>query len=204
VSRVSDELIYIISAKKEMPWSSFKQAFDYLYNFHATPPDEKDFIKNKRLSTVRALDSLGHCEFDFADNNRTVYVAPPSLVRLPCAGFPQAILAGSRNAKTIDKLIDVCQSIGQHINIEVTEQEDELVLVPQRVAVQAEDISELEEIASKLAISFIKTPSAWSVLNFAASLEDYLATRQWSMESELNWKRLTFDSNFLHFSSIYL
>lgn len=200
MSRDSDELLYVISAKKEMPWLSFKQAYNYLYTLNTTAcSEEGDDIKDKRLSTVRALDSLGHCEFDFTDNNRKVYATPPVLIRLPSAGFPQAILAGIRTPNTIDKLRNACQSLGQNIKIEVTEQRSELVLVPKRIAVQAEDVSELQEIASQLAINFIETPSAWSLLNFSASLEDYLTNSQWSNESELNWKRQTFDPNILRF-----
>lgn len=200
MSSDNDELLYVISAKKEMPWASFKQAFNYLHNLHLRGDNEEENnFKKIRLLTVYALDSLGHCEFNFADNNSKVYVAPPVFVRLPCAGFPQAILAGARTPNTINRLTKACQSIGQHINIEVTEQRSELVLVPCRIAVQGEDVSELQEIASQLAINFIETPPAWLLLNFAASLEDYLADCQWSNESELNWKCQTFDPNILRF-----
>jgi hypothetical protein len=201
VYRNSDELLYVISANKEMSWLSFKQAFNYLHSLSKTAiSDEGDDMKNKILSTVRALNSLGHCEFDFTDNNRRrVYVAPPVLIRLPSGGFPQAILAGVRTPNTIDKLRNACQSVGQHINIDVAEQRSELILVPKRIVVQTEDISELHKIAAQLAINFIETPSSWSLLHFAASLEDSLINYQWSNEPELNWKSKTFDENILRF-----
>jgi hypothetical protein len=123
-------------------------------------------------------------------------------VRLPCAGFPQAILAGGRSPKIIHNLLDACKSIGNHVNLEVTEQPGELVLVPTRVAVQVEDVEELEAIANFLRIPFLDTPSAWSLLHFAASLDDYLATLQWSTSSELTWKRQTFEPSSLQFCSL--
>ena len=200
----SEKLLYIISAKKEVTWLSFKETFDYLYNLETGVREEntdKDGIKNKRFQVIRALDSLGHCDFNFSDDSSKskAYAAPPLLVRLPSAGFPQAILAGARSPATIKQLSDACQSVGNHINIEIKEQASELVLIPKRVAVQAEELRELEAIASSLSIPFIETPSAWSLLYFAASIDDYLATLKWSNDPELNWKRETFEPNSLQF-----
>lgn len=207
MSETSEKMLYVISAKKELAWPSFKETFDYLYNLETGVREENtdiDGIKNKRLQTIRALDSLGHCDFNFSDDRskNKVYAASPVLVRLPCAGFPQAILAGARSPNTIQQLSDACQSAGNHINLEIKEQASESVLIPKRVAVQAEDVRELEAIASSLGIPFIETPSAWSLLHFAASIDDYLATLKWSNDSELNWKRETLDPNSLQFKTL--
>jgi len=204
VFETSEKLLYIISAKKEVTWLSFKETFDYLYNLQTGVREEntdKDGIKNKRFQVIRALDSLGHCDFNFSDDSSKskVYAAPPVLVRLPCIGLPQAILAGARSPTTIQQLSDACQSVGNHINLEIQEQASELGLIPKRVAVQAEDVRELQAIASSLSIAFIETPSAWSLLHFVASIDDYLATLKWSNDPELNWKRETFEPNSLQF-----
>lgn len=205
MSENSEKLLYVISAKKELTWLSFKETFDYLYNFKiglSEENTEKDEIKNKRLQAMRALDSLGHCDFDFSGDRSKVYAAPPVLVRLPCAGFPQAILAGARSPATIEQLSEACQSVGHHIKLEVTEQSSELGLIPKRVALQAEDVGELRAIANSLEIPFIKTPSAWCVLHFAASIDDYLATLEWYNYTELNWQSKTFDPIYLQFRPI--
>ncbi|WP_293123710.1 hypothetical protein [Microcoleus sp. bin38.metabat.b11b12b14.051] len=207
MSETSEKLLYVISAKKELAWLSFKETFDYLYNLETGVREEnidKDGIKNKRLQAIRALDSLGHCDFNFSDDSskNKVYAAPPVLVRLPCTGFPQAILAGARSPATIAQLSNTCQSVGNHINLEIKEQASESVLIPKRVAVQAEDVRELEAICNSLKIPFIETPSAWSVLHFSASIDDYLATIQWSKEPELNWQNKTFNPIYLQFESI--
>lgn len=207
MSETSEKLLYVISAKKELAWLSFKETFDYLYNLETGLREEntdKDGIKNKRLQAIRALDSLGHCDFNFSGDSskNKVYAASPVLVRLPSAGFPQAILAGARSPNTIQQLSDACQSAGDRINLEIKEQASELVLIPKRVAVQAEDVRELEAIASSLTIPFIETPSAWSLLHFAASIDDYLATLKWANDSELNWKRETFEPNSLQFKTV--
>jgi hypothetical protein len=178
--------------------------YDYLYNLETGLREEntdKDGINNKRFQAIRALDSLGHCDFNFSDDSSKskVYAAPSVLVRLPCAGFPQAILAGARSPNTIQQLSHACQSAGNHINLEIKEQATELGLIPKRVALQAEDVRELEAIASSLTIPFIETPSAWSLLHFAASIDEYLATLKWAKDSELNWKHQTFEPSSLQF-----
>ncbi|MEG3909642.1 hypothetical protein QT979_17340 [Microcoleus sp. w2-18bC1] len=207
MSETSEKLLYIISAKKEVTWLSFKETFDYLYNLETGVREEntdKDGIKNKRFQVIRALDSLGHCDFNFSDDSSKskAYAAPPLLVRLPSAGFPQALLAGARSPTTIQQLSDACQSVGNHINVEIQEQASELGLIPKRVAVQAEDVRELQAIASSLGIPFIETPSAWSLLHFAASIDDYLATLKWANAPELNWKHQTFEPDSLQFKTI--
>ncbi|XZN93674.1 MAG: hypothetical protein ACM65M_12990 [Microcoleus sp.] len=207
MSETSEKLLYVISAKKELAWLSFKETFDYLYNLETglrEESTEKDGIKNQRLQAIRALDSLGHCDFNFSDDRskNKVYAASPVLVRLPCAGFPQAILAGARSPNTIQQLSDACQSAGDRINLEIKEQASESVLIPKRVAVQAEDVRELGAIASSLGIPFIETPSAWSLLHFAASIDDYLDTLKSSNDPELNWKRETFEPSSLQFKTI--
>ena len=101
----SDRLLYILSAKLDLSWTAFKSAFAALYPSIASVRDlEKQNINNKRLEVVRSLESLGHCDFDFTGNR--VYVAPPALVRLPCAGFPQAVLAGARSPQTLEQIKD--------------------------------------------------------------------------------------------------
>lgn len=207
MSETSEKLLYVISAKKELAWLSFKETFDCLYNLETRVREEsteKDGIKNQRLQAIRALDSLGHCDFNFSEDRskNKVYAAPPVLLRLPCAGFPQAILAGARSPVTIQQLSDACQSAGSRINLEIKEQASQSLLIPKRVALQAEDVRELEAIASSLGIPFIETPSAWSLLHFSASIDDYLATLKSSNDPELNWKRETFDPNSLQFKTL--
>lgn len=195
----SDRLLYVLSAKQETSWTAFKSAFGSLYTSIASASDiEEQRIKNKRLEVVRALDALGHCDFDFTGNR--VYVAPPTLVRLPCAGFPQAVLAGARSPQTLEQIKDICNSLGNHIKVEI-QLDDDLSLIPRRITVQVEDVEELRKIAYLLKIHFKEDPSAWEILNFSGSLQDYLTTCKWSNAPEINWQRQTFNTNSLNFDS---
>ena len=195
----SDRLLYILSDKQDLSWTAFKLAFDALYSSITSVSDlERQSIKNKRLEVVRSLDTLGHCDFDFTGNR--VYVAPSALVRLPCAGFPQAVLAGARSPQTLEQIKDVCNALGNHIKLEI-QPDDPLSLIPRRITVQAEDVEELSKIANSLKIHFKENPAAWEILNFSGSLQDYLATCTWSDAPELNWQCQTFNTNFLQFHS---
>jgi hypothetical protein len=195
----SDRLLYVLSAKQEMSWTAFKSAFSSLYTLIANVSDpEKQGIKNTRLEVVRSLESLGHCDFDFTSNR--VYVSPPTLVRLPCGGFPQAVLAGARSPQTLEQIKDVCNALGKHINVEI-QPDEALSLIPRRITVQVEDVEELRKIATSLKIHFKENPAAWEILNFSGSLQDYLSTRKWSDAPEINWQRQTFNTNSLQFDS---
>ncbi|QJB29379.1 hypothetical protein [Limnospira fusiformis] len=201
-----DRLLYVVSAKQKMAWgSSFKDVFSNLYQLteNLKQPGQLEAaeqqFKTTRWETVRALDALGHCNFEFGDNSSWVYVAPPALVRLPLPGIPQAILTGARSPQTIEEIYQICQSIGNHIKLEVTDQTSKLSLVPQRIAIQAREIMELKAIADSLGITFSETPLPWSLLHFSGSLDDYLATLEWSDAPELNWERETFDPAYCGF-----
>jgi len=193
----SDRLLYVLSAKKEINSSAFKEAFDYL-DTNATDLDRQG-IKKRRSEVIRSLDALGHCDFDFSNGYR-VYVAPPALVRLPCAGFPQAVLTGARSPNTIQKIEEACKSVGNHIKHDV-EPDDALSLIPRRITIQAEDIEELRQISDLLKIHFLETPSAWTILHFVGSLDDYLDTLKWCTTRELNWQRQTFNPSSLQFEA---
>ena len=182
-----------------MSWTAFKSAFSSLYTLIANVSDpEKQGIKNKRLEVVRSLESLGHCDFDFTSNR--VYVSPPTLVRLPCGGFPQAVLAGARSPQTLEQIKDVCNALGNQIKVEI-QPDEALSLIPRRITVQVEDVEELRKIATSLKIHFKENPAAWEILNFSGSLQDYLSTRKWSDAPEINWQRQTFNTNSLQFDS---
>ncbi|MCT7952529.1 hypothetical protein NG798_22290 [Ancylothrix sp. C2] len=174
----SDELLYVLSVKKQSAWEEFKKFFKCLY--------EGDCDKQ----VVTALESLGHCEFDFI--KKRVYVAPPVLVRLPYLDPPQAILSGARTPQTFQKLEETCRDVSSHITCKKTEQGGPIG-TPDRICIHTETVGELQQIANLLGIHFSETPSAQLLLNFSGSLEEYLATIQWSEELELNWESRTFD-----------
>ena len=190
-----DQLLYVISVKQTILWQKFKQIVNCLYF-------QDDEQKGQQHLIIRSfLELLGHCDFDFTDNNK-VYACPPVLVRLPNLTVPQAILSGLRFPDTLQRLSQVCQSINPKINLEVTPQPGKYKLLPQRVLIQTETEHELEEIATHLNFHYSHIPNPWSLVNFSDSLENYLQTLRWSNEVELNWTgKTTFDPQQFEFKS---
>jgi len=148
---------------------------------------------------IHALDSLGHCDVEFSDASGRIFVAPPVMARLPHAGLPQAVLSGARTPATEKVLSECCKGFGHSVDITITEQVHDLMLVPARILIQAESVEQLNGIARSLGIAFEVHPPAWSLLHFSASLDGYVANCKWSAGSELNWRRRDFDPSSLQF-----
>ena len=176
-----------------MSWLAFKRAFSELSKQRLDRCDEE--IPKLRYQTRRYLSALAHCDFIFTQGKGQVYACPPTLTRIPSLGFPQAILTGarfssgeaSRSQKSVEKLQQYCQS--KNINLEQTKQPGNLPLIPTRIAIQAEGIKQLQETAEFLNLTFLENPPAWTISNFAASLQDYQKELNWSQQRELNWEK---------------
>lgn len=181
-----DQMLYVISVKQTMRWQNFKEIVNCLSN-------QEEEEQRQYLNLRSFLDSLGHCDFDFTNNNNKVYACPPVLVRLPNLTLSQGVLAGLRFPDTLERLSQVCESINPNIYIEVEPQPQKYQLLPQRVFIETETENELEEIATRLNLHYNPIPTAWSLVNFSVSLIDYLQHLEWSNEGEINWKRKTFE-----------
>lgn len=197
VSSWGDNLLYAISAKQEMAWLTFKEILDQLCALQLSEGDLMEW-KWKRSQTVRILDSLGHCDIDFSLNGGRVDPAPAALVRLPWSGLPRAVLTGRRSPKLLSELTKICQKYN-NIELDVTQQQQTQGFAPSRIALQAESTEELVEVTDLLKIPFIFEPPAWTILQFSASLEEYLATCEWINSDELKLKRKFFDTSCLQF-----
>lgn len=195
-----DYLLYVVSAWCEMGWPAFKKAFDNLfirYIFRDTDP--LDSLSHYRRHTVRFLDSLGHCDVEFNESGGRIYSAAPLLARLPTIGLPQAVLCGSRTPHTLNLILKASREIGSQLKVDVQSQRSPRAYIPRRIVVQAESIEQIALLAKDLQINFSENPPSWMLLNFCGSLEQYLGTLEWSIQSELNWPRREYDLNRLQF-----
>jgi len=191
-------LLYILSAKRRMSWIDFKKTYDYLYTVHVLPTEPGEInINYERNQVARALDALGHCELEFSKDAQNVFSGPPVLARLPQTGLPKATLVGARFPQTISRLKQAAKTINRRIKILVDNQPGRHVLVPSRVVIQAEFGKEIADIGTSLGVKFENEPPAWSITNFSAALDEYMATRQWSRRADLNWHRKDFNFDSL-------
>jgi hypothetical protein len=198
---LSDALLYVLTDHGGMSWSAFQNMFDYLdAKGGATHLGFFKELRYRRRRVVRALDALAHAEFDF-DGNGSVYVTPSVFARLPQPGMPQAVLAGARSPDAIAQVTAVVRDIGRQARLSMCPQSAEVSLVPRRVVIQAESEDVLASVARTLGVRFEGNPPAWLISQFVVSLEEYLASRTWSVTRELNWERTDFDPLRLRFGS---
>ena len=187
-----------------MQWSAFRTAAETLAvdDFAETGGDgQAAVVGNTRLARYQALlslESLGHCDSDMSGTPATVVRAPACLVRLPLGGLPQAVLAGARSERT---LADVNQAARQIADLEVCsgpQQHD--VFAPSRIFVRAPTVPALQELATVLGVQLAGGPPAWSIINCAASIQEYRESLAWENEDGLNWERRDFNPDDLRFT----
>lgn len=194
-----DRLLYVLSARGEIAWQTFKEVFEALFlRLAGTTISGVRDLRFRRFQTRRALDALGHCDFSFNAGRGRVSVGPPVLARLPKSGLPEAVLAGSRSPQTVSSLRKVAK---EHDALVSVESQENLVLIPRRVSVQAATVEAMREIATELGIEFTETPSSWALLHASSSLDGEMMACQWLDESNLNWLRKDFDPGALKFTS---
>jgi hypothetical protein len=154
-----------------------------------------------RWRLLRLLDALGHvdAEFDRSGGGR-LFVAPATLVRLPILGLPQAILCGARGPQTVRQLKEEASAIDERVfKIHATPQDTESRFIPRRILVEGQSAGDLLLLAQRVGITYMDPPPAKGMLEFAASLDEYLSRCNWSARPELNWARRDFDSARVQF-----
>lgn len=198
----SGHLLHVVSAKESMSWRAFKSAFEYLLVTHRDRESngEDTEIGKYLYRTVRALDILAYCDFEFSHQSK-VYASPPVLVRLPLAGLPQAVLVGARSPSSLSKVKKYVREASGNIRMNVEESSANTPLVPQRVKVQADRPEALKTFASYLGVRFENTPPAWNLLSYAGSIEAYLDSLPQPRTGRLEtWPSpSTFNANGLRF-----
>ena len=202
MSDAPDRLLYVMSARKEVSWPTFKVIFESLTLGSGAAEGEGDSgetLQRERRRVVRALDALGHCEVVFTESEGSVHVTQPTLCRLPISGLPQAVLTGARSPSTVSHLAELCQQLGTIVSVDVSGSGSESSLIPRRVIVETESLEQLGQVASTAGIAFESQPPAWKILNFSASLPQYLASLKWTTGVEPNWFRKDFHVSHLSF-----
>lgn len=195
-----DRLLYTLSAKQDLSWSSFKKLFELLCGSHLGPMELED-AGLARYETARGFDGLGHVELDLGSSLR-IYAAPPALALLPTSGIPEAVLAGSRSPKSIDEWRQRAHPFGSRLELEVHLQRDGSGKFPSRVSVKAETREDLSSFAADIGVDFQEIPASWRILNFAGTLDQFLGGSEWQRSERLNWEEYHFNPEELRFSTV--
>jgi hypothetical protein len=179
----------------------FNDAFNTLIQLQEISSREED-LNYLRRKTIRFLDSLGHCEFDF--DRRQVFACPPVLVTLPSCGLPKAVLTGARSATIFQKIKRFAKSNRDSISYSIEPQRSEHPLLPSALYIEAVTYDYLQEVAQTAQIGHhLNQPAAWTLVNFSAGLGDIRNNHSYENRADLNWKKRAFSIESLKFSWIY-
>jgi len=195
---MSEKLLYALTARGKMSISGFDSAFNALYGQVTTNhPAEVNFHELRR-QTIRFLDGLGHCEFDF--EKRFVYVCEPTLVLLPNSGLPRAILAGARTPALISKLKTFSRNHKESVDLSMFSQDSRHFLLPAAVCMEAINNIMLEEAASFAGLWHqLDAPAAHLLLNFSCDIRTMKGNMSLDHRAAPNWPKRTFAISNLSF-----
>src|SRR5262245_45648663 len=132
----SDRILYVLSARQEIAWTTLRDLFDqfYLENLQSSSVDYAH-LSTERRSTFRALDALAHCDIDM--NDRRAFVARAMFARLPAAGLPRVTLIGARSPSLVESVFKATKQFGNAVTVSIQTQPRELPLVPARILIEA-------------------------------------------------------------------
>lgn len=195
-------LLQTISTRSRMGLDYFNDAFNTLIQLQEISNREED-LNYLRRKTIRFLDSLGHCEFDF--DRRQVFACPSVLVTLPTYGLPVAVLTGARSTTIVQKIKGFAKSNRDSISYSIEPQRSEHPLLPSALYIEAVNYDYLREAAQTAQIGHhLNQPAAWTLVNFSAGLGDIRNNLSHENRADLNWdKKRTFSIESLKFSWIY-
>jgi hypothetical protein len=183
-----------------MSINKFNATFDALCQPAGISSKEVD-LNNIRRQTIRYLDSLGHCEFDFDSDRRQVFACPPVLVALPPYGLPKAVLTGARTPSMVRKIKDFVKGNHNSVSHSSTLQRSEHPLLPSAIYIEAVDHEYLQKVAQAAQIGcHLTAPAAWSLVNFSAGIENVGYKLVYEDRADINWLKRTFSTDALTFS----
>jgi len=194
---VGDRLLLALSARREMSWAALKHAFDWLHKAEGQSADSWS-LRLRRGEVVRALDSLGHAEFDSRSQRMRIVVTRPALAVLPGNGLPTSVLTGARSPESVERLSAAAQANG--IVVDVQPQMYDADSHPSRISFLAEDPGQLVAFAQAQGLLCAATPPAWAILQLAGALQAYLDALLPEDLAGMNWEREDFDPETLRFS----
>jgi hypothetical protein len=189
-------LLFAMSARRDAAWSSFSDAVDAIFT-----PDERvaDDVRHVRYTVASLGDSLGHWDIANDDSGSARLVAsPPVLATLPRCGRPTAILCGSRSPDSYPAITEAARARG--VSVASRRQDRLQAYAPSRIEVTADTHAVIAELAKTVGIAFRRLPPAWALASACGSTNDYVASRPWAGNAELNWTRRDFDPSRLRFA----
>lgn len=189
-----NRLLFVISAKGKMTWANYCEALDFLSPSNFGRLRIIDEAAN-RSGLLQCLVALGHCDAYYEDGKSIITSTPRALCRLPQAGFPVAVLTGSRCLHTKKHLVSSLTACNGAVQIITEPQPGSLGLLPDKILVKSESEAAMVAFSAELDLYYPLIPPAWTLVNWCGSLSEYEATLSYSISRRLNWTRYDFCLN---------
>jgi hypothetical protein len=195
-----DSLLFALSSLGQVSVSKFDQVYGWLLLNSNSLQDEQVGYNFARTQTLRFLDALGHCEYDFG--NRRIQVCKPRLVAIPSIGLHKYVLVGARTPRLLELLKSVRRSHSRETSISTLVQYYPPLLIPSVIILESVSTDTVRECANELRIGFMERPASWLLLNYSASCSEYESTLEFKPTPELNWAKRIFDPASLQFKHV--
>jgi hypothetical protein len=192
MSNELDQLLYVLTAKREISWSVYKTVLDELFRTSQTFHKDVTLLRSRIL---RLFDAFGFCDLTFDDGAGRVLVSPATLVRLPLQSF-SALLVGARGPTTFK---DLSVAANGNTELSVHLETDENAFIPSRITIASSGLEPLVRFSTNVKIPFEPEPACWKLSQFSADIESYESTLRWIDGPDLNWKSCHFDPEYVEF-----
>lgn len=186
-----NKLLYVITARRRMTWSDYREAVDLLM-MEGIDRTRFDHGTETRSGLLQCLEALGHCDVYYDQGQCTIVATPPSLCRLPRAGLPVAVLTGARSSKTKDQLVEAADAQKSAIQIRTECHPGPLGLIPDTVLIEAASEDVLATLAASLGLRYPDIPPAWTLVNWCGTLTEYESILDYRIPAIFNWIRYDF------------
>ena len=181
-----------------MTWAQYREAVDYLAMSGISQERRIDGAAS-RSGLLQCLEALGHCDAHYDRGESTISVTPPTLCRLPRAGLPVAVLAGSRSLRTQEEMVAAAEGGRGQVRLTVDRHAGPMGLLPDTIQVSAASEEAMAEYCATLGIRYAAIPPAWSLMHWTGMLSDYEATLDFRIPDTFNWARVDFNLDCLGF-----
>ncbi len=194
-----DRLLYSISTRGRMNFSNFDAAFSIIYSqLYEAFYEDVNFTLLK-FQTLRFLDALGHCDFDYG--RRYIYACKPAFVLVPSFGLQKILLTGARTMDLVASVKKFAVENKSSVIFSSVPQKLRQALLPQAIYLEIADNDFFNKALSKIGIdSKIDEPAAWSMINFSADVSEINRNLSFSLMEEPNWPKRTFSVMNLAFN----
>jgi len=194
-----ERLLYAISTRGKMSFSNYSDAFASIFSqVYKTFPEDISFTQLK-FQTLRLLDALGHCDFDYG--KRYVYACQPLFVLMPSFGLPRFLLTGARNEELLSRIKKFANENRDSVRRYTIPQRIEHSLLPPAIYFEAVTKDMVEKAASKVGVGIkIDEPAAWHLINFSCDICEIERIASFALRQEPDWPKRTFSTAGLVFS----